>query len=197
MKVSDAGLDGLKIVELDVYGDSRGFFVERYNEEKFREHGLPTYFAQDNHSRSAPGVLRGLHFQPTPAQGKLVGCGKGRIWDVAVDIRVDSPTLGQHFGLELSDTNGLLLWIPPGFAHGFCVLGNERADVLYKCTSVYNPKGEQGIAWNDPDIAVAWPFAGMQLQDGKPVTSERDDQQPSFADYRQHPPQWPPQWQEA
>lgn len=190
MKVIDTPLQGVTVIELDVYGDGRGFFVERYNENTFREHGLPTYFAQDNHSRSGPGVLRGLHFQPNPAQGKLVGCARGRIWDVAVDIRPESPTAGQHFGLELNDENGKLLWIPPGFAHGFCVLGDGVADVLYKCTATYNPKSEQGITWQDEELAVAWPFEDMVLQDGKPVTSDRDTQQPSYAEYMQSPAVW-------
>jgi dTDP-4-dehydrorhamnose 3,5-epimerase len=190
MQVVDTPLEGLKIVELDVFGDSRGFFVERYNEAKFADHGLPTKFLQDNHSRSAPGVLRGLHFQPTPAQGKLVGCVNGRIWDVAVDIRPGSPTLGQHFGLELSCENGKLLWIPGGFAHGFCVLGDKPADVYYKCTAMYNPKGEQGIAWNDSVFSVAWPFDDMVFEDDKPTTSTRDDEQQSFADYQKNPATW-------
>ena len=190
MQVIDTPLADLKIVELDVYGDERGFFVERFNEERFKDHGLPTMFLQDNHSRSAPGVLRGLHFQPTPSQGKLVGCVGGRIWDVAVDIRPESNTFGQHFGLELNDQNGKLLWIPGGFAHGFCVLGDKPADVYYKCTAMYNPKGEQGIAWNDPDVAVTWPFADMALEDGKPTTSRRDDNQQSFAHYRKNPAVW-------
>ncbi len=193
MKLESTALEGVTIVQLDIYGDARGFFVERYNEHTFKEAGLPTYFAQDNHSRSAPGVLRGLHFQPSPAQGKLVGCAKGRIWDVAVDIRPDSPTLGQHVGVELSDTNGKLLWVPPGFAHGFAVLGDEPADVLYKCTATYNPKSEQGIAWNDAALAVAWPLETMQLNDGAPIVSERDQQQPSFADYQQAPAVWEPE----
>lgn len=187
MNVQDCPLEGLKLIELKVHGDKRGFFVERYNEDKFSDAGLPTSFAQDNHSRSAPSVLRGLHYQYTPAQGKLVGVVNGRIWDVAVDIRPDSPTYGQHYGVELSDENGRLLWIPAGFAHGFCVLGNEPADVLYKVTATYNPAGEKGIAWNDPEFAVAWPFDQMA---GEPVLSARDTEQPSFADYRANPPDW-------
>ncbi len=189
MQVIDTPLAGVRMVELDVYGDSRGFFVERFNQQKFAEAGLPTSFAQDNHSRSAPGVLRGLHFQPNPPQGKLVGCVHGRIWDVAVDIRPASPTYGQYFGTELSCENGKLLWIPPGFAHGFCVLGDQPADVFYKCTALYNPKGEMGIAWNDKDFAVKWPFDQMVFE-GKPTTSQRDDEQQSFADYTKNPAKW-------
>lgn len=179
MKVYRSNLKELAIVELDVYGDSRGFFVERFNAGKFAELGLPTEFVQDNHSRSAPGVLRGLHFQPDPPQGKLVGVTRGRIWDVAADIRMDSPTLGQHFGLELNDENGKLLWIPPGFAHGFCVLGNEPADVVYKLTSLYNPKGETGIAWDDAELAIAWPTSKSPR-----IISERDIKAQSFAEYK-------------
>jgi dTDP-4-dehydrorhamnose 3,5-epimerase len=183
MKVTRLSIEGLLLVELVVHGDARGFFVERFQIEKFREAGLPTTFAQDNHSRSGPGVLRGLHFQHTPAQGKLVGVMRGKIWDVAVDIRTDSPTFGQSYGVELSDMNGSLLWIPPGFAHGFCVLGDEPADVLYKVDSLYNPKGETGIAWDDPELAVPWPISD-------PLVSTRDTQLQSFADYRAHPVTW-------
>jgi len=177
MKVTRLGLEGLILVELVVHGDQRGFFVERFRSGAFEEHGLPTHFAQDNHSRSAPGVLRGLHYQYAPAQGKLVGATRGRIWDVAVDVRPDSPTFGRSVGMELSDLNGRLLWVPSGFAHGFCVLGDESADVLYKVDQPYNPKGEGGIAWDDPELAVAWPVRD-------PIVSERDRSLPSFAAYR-------------
>ena len=177
MKVSRLGLDGLLLVELVVHGDERGFFVQRYHRDAFREHGLPTEFAQDNHSRSSPGVLRGLHYQYEPAQGKLVGVTRGRIWDVAVDIRPDSPTFGQSLATELSDLNGRLLWVPPGFAHGFCVLGDEPADVLYKVDAIYNPAGEGGIAWDDRDLAIPWPVR-------EPVVSTRDRALPSFAEFR-------------
>src|SRR5215472_13943674 len=119
MKVTRLEPEGLILIELAIKGDGRGFFVERYREELFRQHGLPTDFVQDNHSRSAPRVLRGLHYQFNPAQGKLVGVVRGRIWDVAVDIRKDSPTYRAFYGAELSDENGRMLWIPPGFAHGF------------------------------------------------------------------------------
>lgn len=183
MNVRGLGIDGLLLVELVVHGDARGFFVERFQVERFRDAGLPIQYVQDNHSRSAPGVLRGLHFQHTPAQGKLVGVLRGRIWDVAVDIRPDSLTFGQSVGVELSDMNGKLLWIPPGFAHGFCVLGDEPADVLYKVDALYNPKGEAGIAWNDPELAVPWPIS-------EPLVSARDTQLQSFAEYRANPMTW-------
>lgn len=165
--VLETPLSGLKMVQLTVHGDERGFFVERFQADRFAEHGLPSQFVQDNHSRSAPGVLRGLHFQSTPAQGKLVGCVKGRIWDVAVDIRKSSPTFGQHFGLELSDVNGKLLWVPAGFAHGFCVLGDTPADVFYKVDAIYNPTTEGGIRYNDPELRIQWPVQN-------PLVSARD-----------------------
>lgn len=177
MKVTRLGVEGVLLIELNVYPDERGFFIERFQLERFREQGLPWEFVQDNHSRNKPGVLRGLHFQHTPAQGKLVGVTHGRIWDVAVDIRPDSPTFRQQVSAELSDLNGRLLWIPSGFAHGFCVLGEEPADVLYKVDAPYNPRGEVGIAWNDPDLAVPWPITPS-------IISARDRELPSFASYR-------------
>jgi dTDP-4-dehydrorhamnose 3,5-epimerase len=180
MKVIRTELEGLCVVELKVHGDARGFFVERYNEKIFRENGLPTEFVQDNHSRSAPGVLRGLHYQFEPAQGKLVGAVGGRIWDVAVDIRKDSPTFGGSFGIELNDMNGKLLWVPPGFAHGFCVIGDEPADVFYKVTHLYNPKTDRGMMWNDPDLQIPWPITNPSL-------SAKDQVQSSFAEYKKNP----------
>lgn len=183
MEVTRLELKGLVLVKLKVFGDARGFFVERFQADRFRAAGLPDRFVQDNHSRSAPGVIRALHYQTGPAQGKLVGVVRGRVWDVAVDVRPDSPTFGQHYGVELSDANGQLLWIPPGFAHGFCVLGDEPADVLYKVDALYNPAGEGGIRWDDPELAVPWPVAN-------PTVSARDEKLPSFAEYRANPPAW-------
>jgi dTDP-4-dehydrorhamnose 3,5-epimerase len=180
MKVTALEPRGVVLVELLLYGDARGFFVERFQAARFREHGLPVAFVQDNHSRSAPGVLRGLHYQTNPTQGKLVGVVRGRIWDVSVDIRADSPTFGKHVGVELSDLNGRLVWIPPGFAHGFCVLGEEPADVLYKVDSPYNPAGEAGISWNDPELAIPWPVK-------EPVVSARDQRLGTFAGYKGKP----------
>lgn len=170
----------LKLVELKLHGDARGFFVERYREDAFANAGLPTVYKQDNHSRSAPGVLRGMHYQFNKPQGKLVGCVRGRIWDAVVDVRPSSPTYGKSYGVELSDTNARLLWVPAGFAHGFCVLGEDVADVYYKVTEIYNPEGERGIAWNDPDFAIQWPIENPQV-------SARDNAQASFADYKQDP----------
>lgn len=183
MNIINADIEGLKIVELALHGDARGFFVERYSEAKFAAAGLPTQWSQDNHSRSAPGVLRGLHWQSNPAQGKLVGVTRGRVWDVAVDIRADSPTYGQWQGVELSDTNGRLFWIPAGFAHGFCVLGDEPADMLYKVTGLYNAAGEGGIRYDDPDLAVDWPLENPQI-------SARDEKLMSFAQYKENPVKW-------
>ena len=175
MQVTPFHLPGLLLVQLTFYRDSRGFFVERFRAERFQQHGLPTTFAQDSHSRSVARVLRGLHYQPS--QGKLVGVVRGRIWDVAVDIRPDSPTYGKSAGVELTDESGLLLWMPPGFAHGFCVLGDEPADVVYKSTEAYNPNSEGGIRWNDPTLAIRWPIEN-------PIVSERDQKLISFADYK-------------
>lgn len=180
MKVIQTELEGLKIVELDVHGDSRGFFVERFHHDKFKALGLPTNFLQDNHSRSAPGIIRGLHYQYKPAQGKLVGVTRGCIWDVVVDIRKDSPSFGRSFGIELSDTNGRLLWVPAGFAHGFCVTGKEIADVFYKVTELYCPETENGISWNDPDLKIQWPVES-------PTLSNRDQNLSSFKDYKLSP----------
>ena len=184
MKVTRLDIEGVLLIELVVHGDARGFFVERFQAERFREAGLPSTFVQDNQNRNKPGVLRGLHFQHTPAQGKLVGVTRGRIWDVAVDVRPDSPTFGRMVSAELSDVNGRLLWIPAGFAHGFCVLGDEPADVLYKVDALYNPQGEGGIAWDDPELAVPWPIAD-------PLISDRDRTMQSFTSYRSNPPAWP------
>jgi dTDP-4-dehydrorhamnose 3,5-epimerase len=177
MRVWQLDLKGLILFSLPVHKDGRGFFVERYRLERFEEYLPGTEFVQDNHSRSRPGVLRGLHYQRNPEQGKLVGVIRGRIWDVAVDIRADSPTFGKSFGVELSDENGRLFWIPAGFAHGFCVLGDEPADVLYKVDASYNAAGEGGIHWADSELAIAWPVSS-------PVVSNRDEWLDSFATYR-------------
>jgi len=180
MRVKELSLAGLKLVELKVYGDDRGFFTERFSATKFVGLGIPAQFVQDNHSRSKPGVIRGLHYQTDPAQGKLVGIVRGRVWDVAVDIRKDSPTYGKWEAVELSDQNGRLLWIPAGFAHGFCVLGDEPADMIYKVDAPYSAKTEGGIRFDDPDLKVEWPVA-------RPLVSNRDEVMPSFKDYSQNP----------
>jgi dTDP-4-dehydrorhamnose 3,5-epimerase len=164
----------LLLIQTRIYRDTRGFFVERFRENALREHNIPCHFVQDNHSRSFPSVLRGLHFQRSPVQGKLVGAVRGAIWDVAVDLRPHSPTFRRWYGTELSDANGRMLWIPPGFAHGFCVLGSEPADVVYKVDAYYNPKSEIGVHWADPDIAIDWPIRN-------PIISDRDHSLPHLA----------------
>ena len=156
-----------------LHGDARGFFVERFNAKKFEELGLPVNFVQDNHSRSQYGVVRGLHFQLDPFQGKLVGVLSGRIQDVVVDIRRDSSTYGMHASVDLDDISGKLLWVPAGFAHGFCVTSEGGADVMYKVDCLYDPNKEKGIRWNDAELNINW-------QVENPVVSHRDSQMPSF-----------------
>jgi dTDP-4-dehydrorhamnose 3,5-epimerase len=180
MKITPLDLPGLCLVELKINGDERGFFAERYKRGEFEKHGIKTDFIQDNHSRSSPGVLRGLHYQHSPGQGKLIGVTRGRIFDVAVDIRADSPTYGKSYSVELSDMNGRLLWIPGGFAHGFCVLGEEPADLLYKVDQYYSPATEGGIHWADAELGIRWPLQN-------PTISARDRDLPKFAAYRARP----------
>jgi dTDP-4-dehydrorhamnose 3,5-epimerase len=163
MEIKSFDIEGPKFIRLKVHGDSRGFFIERFNLSEFRRHGLPSEYVQDNHSRSQPGVLRGLHLQLNPPQGKLVGLTRGRIFDVAVDVRPNSSTRGKYVSAELSAEEGTLLWIPGGFAHGFCVLGNEPADVLYKVDQFYKPEGELALMWNDPNVNIKWPISQPQL----------------------------------
>jgi dTDP-4-dehydrorhamnose 3,5-epimerase len=157
MRVVERALDGLLVIEPRVFTDSRGVFFESFNQKGFNEIvGAPVEFLQDNHSVSHINVIRGLHLQAPPfEQGKLVRVAKGKVYDVAVDVRVGSPTYGKSFGLELSASNNLLLWIPPGFAHGFSVLENESV-FLYKCTNVYNKNSEMTILYNDTDIDIDW-----------------------------------------
>lgn len=162
MKVIETQLAGVLIVEPKVFGDHRGFFLETFQVERYRDAGIGLPFVQDNHSRSQRGVLRGLHFQRTRPQGKLVSVSRGAVYDVAVDINPDSPTCGQYVGVELNDENHRQLWVPPGYAHGFCVL-SEVADFQYKCTDYYQPEDEGGLLWNDPDVGIPWPVAEPQL----------------------------------
>ncbi len=161
MKVIPTALEGLLILEPQVFGDARGFFTESWNEQRFNAAvGRDVRFVQDNHSRSRKGVLRGLHFQRTPhAQGKLVRCVSGAVFDVAVDLREGSPTYGRWVGVELSADNHRQFWVPPGFAHGFLTL-SDSADFLYKTTDYYAPQAEGAVRWNDPDIGIAWPDLG-------------------------------------
>ncbi len=173
-------LTGLKLLKLHYHRDDRGFFVERYNEKTLRQAGLSPHFVQVNHSRSVPNTLRGLHYQINPNQGKLIGVIRGRIWDVAVDLRPQSPTFGKWFGLELSEDAGLLFWIPPGFAHGFCVLGTEPADVLYHVDAHHSAAGDRGILYDDKDLSISWPISN-------PLVSTRDKSLKSFQEYRIRP----------
>ena len=162
MNVTETKLAGVLIVEPKVFGDARGFFKETFQAERYREAGIEYTFVQDNYSRSQKGVLRGLHFQITKPQGKLVSCPKGAVFDVAVDIDPNSITYGQYVGVELTEENHKQLWVPPGYAHGFCVL-SEMADFQYKCTDYYDPSDEGGVIWNDPDVAIEWPIADPSL----------------------------------
>ncbi len=156
--VTATRLPEVRIIEPRVFGDARGFFLESWNQRVFDEAiGQSVHFVQDNHSRSAQGVLRGMHYQLTQPQGKLVRVVSGRVFDVAVDMRRDSPRLGQWTGVELSADNHRMLWIPPGFAHGFLVM-SESADFLYKATAYYAPQDEHTLAWDDPGVAIDWPL---------------------------------------
>lgn len=169
-------IPGLLLLEPVVHGDMRGFFMETWRESFFAEHGIPDRFVQDNHSRSVRGALRGLHYQLEYPQGKLVRAVRGEVFDVAVDLRHQSATFGQWFGANLSEDNRRQLWIPPGFAHGFCVL-SESADLCYKCTEYYHPEDDRSLLWNDPAIGIEWP-----LPESGPILSERDRNAPRLAD---------------
>ena len=167
MKVIETAIPDLLILEPKVFGDARGFFMESFNARRFQEAtGLNVDFVQDNHSRSAKGVLRGLHYQIQQAQGKLVRVVRGSVFDVAVDLRRSSPTFGQWVGVTLSEENNRQFWIPPGFAHGFLVT-SDSADFLYKTTDYYAPEHERSLAWNDPAVGVVWPLAGARLLSAK------------------------------
>lgn len=174
MKVTPTALPEVLLVQPRVHGDSRGFFYESFQSARYAEAGLPVVFVQDNHSRSVKGTLRGLHFQEPRAQGKLVQVLRGMVYDVAVDIRRGSPRFGRWVGVELSEASPQQLWIPPGFAHGFCVL-SESADFLYKCTELYAPEADRGIAWNDPALGIPWPIA-------EPLLSAKDRAAPRLED---------------
>ncbi len=156
------------LIEPKVFGDHRGFFMETWHAQKFADAGLDLTFVQDNHSSSGKGILRGLHYQLQHAQGKLVRVTRGEVYDVAVDIRRSSPTFGRHVGVTLSEENKLIMWVPPGFAHGFLVMRDDT-EFQYKCTDVYAPEHERTILWNDPALGIDWPLEGAQ-----PVLSEKD-----------------------
>ena len=175
MKVIETALPGVLIIEPKAFGDHRGFFLETFQVERYREAGITLPFVQDNHSRSQRGVLRGLHFQKTRPQGKLVSVSRGAVYDVAVDIDPSSATYGKFVGVELNDDNHRQMWVPPGYAHGFCVL-SEVADFQYKCTDFYFPADEGGLAWNDPDVGIPWPIEAPQL-------SAKDANNPRLRDF--------------
>lgn len=184
--VTKAPIEGLYVIEPTVHGDSRGYFVETYNQRDMQEAGLDMVFVQDNQSMSTKGVLRGLHFQKEFPQGKLVRVIRGRVFDVAVDLRADSATYGQWYGVELSEENKKQFYISEGFAHGFLVL-SETAEFCYKVTDFYHPGDEGGLAWNDPEIGIAWPEVigdysgtasaqGYTMTDGTPLNLSEKDQ---------------------
>ena len=170
MTIEPTPLAGVVVIRPKVFGDDRGFFFESWNRKQCQDAGIPTDFVQDNHSRSRQGILRGLHYQTEQRQGKLVRVAAGEVFDVAVDLRNDSPTCGQWFGCMLSAENKAQLWVPPGFAHGFYVL-SPYADFLYKCSDYYHPESEVTLAWNDPTVAIDWPLVNGQ----PPELSAKDD----------------------
>jgi dTDP-4-dehydrorhamnose 3,5-epimerase len=171
MNVSAGPLAGLVIIEPRVFSDDRGYFYESFHQQRYHDLGLPT-FVQDNVSRSKKNVLRGLHYQLPHSQGKLVGVTRGEVWDVVVDIRQSSSTFGQWFGITLSDQNRTQMYVPPGFAHGFCVL-SEEADFYYKCTDFYTPAAERGLIWNDQAVNIPWPVS-------QPILAPKDLLYPSL-----------------
>jgi dTDP-4-dehydrorhamnose 3,5-epimerase len=183
VRFTPTALPGVVLVEPDVHRDERGFFLEVFHRTRWAEQGgLDLDFVQDNHSRSRRGTLRGLHAQIETPQGKLVRCPRGALFDVAVDVRRGSPTFGRWVGYELSEENFRLLWIPPGFLHGFCAL-SEIAELSYKCTGPYDPAAEITVAWNDPEIGIAWPVA-------EPVLSARDAAAPPLAALHERLPRY-------
>jgi dTDP-4-dehydrorhamnose 3,5-epimerase len=176
VEIVDLPLEGLKVIRPNVFGDSRGFFLETYSAKRYAAAGIDVTFVQDNHSRSVKGTLRGLHYQSEPGQAKLVRVVSGRIWDVAVDIRPRSRTFGQWYGCEIDDQKREQLFIPVGFAHGFCVL-SDAADVEYKVSAPYEAATERTVSWADPELGVKWPISA-------PVLSARDAQAETFAALR-------------
>jgi dTDP-4-dehydrorhamnose 3,5-epimerase len=172
MNVIETKLPGVLIIEPKVFGDSRGFFKETYQAQRYLEAGIEYDFVQYNYSRSQKGVIRGLHFQANKPQGKIVSCSQGAVFDVAADVDPTSATFGQYVGIELTEDNHRQLWVPPGYAHGFCAL-TDFADFDYKCTEYYDPSNESGIIWNDPDINIDWPIKN-------PILSEKDSKLPKL-----------------
>jgi len=182
VKRHESWFQGLIVLEPDVFKDSRGFFLETYNAARYRDLGIDVEFVQDNHSRSVRGTIRGLHFQIDPGQPKLVRVAHGSAWDVALDIRRSSPTYGLWDAFELDDVSHRQLYVPVGFAHGFCAL-TDVVDVVYKVGSPYEPSTERGIAWDDNDLAIPWPT-------NRPLVSERDGRNPRLQDVMKDLPDW-------
>lgn len=176
MQVIETKIPGVVVIQPRLFPDDRGWFMETFNSDAFRAAGLPDTFVQDNHSSSSRGVVRGLHYQEPNPQGKLVRCTRGAVYDVAVDIRHGSPTFGQWFGAELSAENNHMLWIPPGLAHGFCALG-DPSDLVYKCTTLWDAKGDRSLLWNDPDIGIEWP-----MNEADAILSSKDAAAPRLRD---------------
>lgn len=177
MNITPTALPGVLIIDPQVYHDARGFFIETFSAARYRElAGITLPFVQDNLSHSHRGVLRGLHFQRQRPQGKLIQVVAGVVFDVTVDIDPDSPTFGQHLALQLSASNHRQLWVPPGYAHGFCVT-SDTATLIYKCTDYYDPANEAGVAWNSPELGIAWPVMD-------PILSDKDRRQPDFSTLR-------------
>lgn len=177
MNIIDTAIPDVKILEPKVFGDERGFFLETFREDWFREHVADVTFVQDNHSKSGQGILRGLHYQTQQTQGKLVRVIAGEVYDVAVDVRKDSPTFGKHVGVLLNGDNKRQLWVPEGFAHGFYVT-TESAEFVYKCTNYYAPEFEQSVLWNDPSLSIQWPLVNSM----QPLLSPKDEAGVMLAD---------------
>lgn len=177
MQITETALPEVRILEPRLHGDARGFFMETWNARTFSEFGLDLDFVQDNHSRSGRGILRGIHYQVVKPQGKLVRVTRGSVFDVAVDLRRSSPSFGRWVGVELSEDNHRMLWVPPGFGHGFYVT-SETADFLYKCTDFYYPEHDRGVRWNDPRLAIQWPIP----EGGTPELSTKDRDAPLLQD---------------
>jgi dTDP-4-dehydrorhamnose 3,5-epimerase len=177
MKIIETSIPDVKIIEPQIFGDERGFFMETFQEEKMRKAGITKLFVQDNHSSSRQGILRGLHFQKNQTQGKLVRVIQGEVFDVAVDMREDSVNYGKWVGVTLSSENKRMLWVPEGFAHGFYVT-SEQAEFVYKCTDYYSPTHECSILWCDPELAISWPL----INDKSPILSEKDMKGQAFSE---------------
>lgn len=178
----ETGIEGLVVIEPTIFGDERGFFMESYSRRDFEEIGIPVEFVQDNHSKSKKGVLRGLHFQRERAQGKLVRVVAGSVYDVAVDLRKGSPTFGKWYGIELSASNKIQLYIPPGFAHGFVTL-EDNTEFLYKCTEYYAPEFDSGVLWNDSEIGIEWNLEKYGISQDELFLSAKDKVQQSLAEF--------------